>query len=616
VVRFRFQEGIREDIRYQLQVFECATLQSALDKALILEKTVVKKEKDHFNPRRPTQTKKKKFSGNCFNCGISGHKVSDCRKPCGSCGAKGHIKKDCPDKEKPQNQQQNPPQQQKPPLCKNCGKRGHLTKDCRGKNEVNILVKSKSDGLLYAPVQINGVVMEGLLDSGASVSVISFDAAEEIGLEFDPSKKEEMSTAGTSVYSLGVATTSMSCDGITKEVRLQVIDNFKYPLLIGLDIFRIFNALLDSVKGTFTVNTIQVKPQPQFATVKEALEVRWNSPSDHLDDKQCEALLSVLNDFNDVFVDKAEECIGSVANVEPMKITLMPDKTQPIFIPQWKLPFKDEEALRNQIPDLLRLKIIRDSKSSWNFPVVMAAKKDGTLRKCLNVKKLNDVSVKERLPLPTFEDIVNRMGGCKYFSTMDAMHGYWQMPLDKESSQYLAFTVPGVGGGHYEYCVTPFGPTNAPGAFQKRFAESLKPELGVCVESMLDDAIVHSKNWEDHLQALRRVLTLIRKANWKMKRKKCSFGQIYAEVLGHIISLEGVKQNPKKTQKMLQIIQIHSRKDLRSWISFIGYYQKFIPHFSDSAQVNYSTGEKETLAIVTALEKYWYYIKGSPVTVY
>jgi hypothetical protein len=76
---------------------------------------------------------------------------------------------------------------------------------------------------------------------------------------------------------------------------------------------------------------------------------------------------------------------------------------------------------------MLDLRVIKESKSPRNFPIVLATKKDGRKRKCLNVKKLNDVTVKEPLPLPTFEDVIDKMGGCKYFSTMDAMHGYWQM---------------------------------------------------------------------------------------------------------------------------------------------------------------------------------------------
>jgi hypothetical protein len=115
-----------------------------------------------------------------------------------------------------------------------------------------------------------------MVDSGASVSVAD----------------------GNSVKSLGVSTVMMTCDGVLRQVELQVIDDFKYSLLIGLDV----------------------------------LAEKWSSPSDHLDQSQSSELLKVLEEFNDVFVDKAEECIGHIANVEPMKITLTDER--PIFIPQ------------------------------------------------------------------------------------------------------------------------------------------------------------------------------------------------------------------------------------------------------------------------------------------
>jgi hypothetical protein len=217
----------------------------------------------------------------------------------------------------------------------------------------------------------------------------------------------------------------------------------------------------------------------------------------------------------------------------------------------------------------------------------MVSKKDGSVRFCINVKKLNDVTVKEKLPLPRFEDVVDRLEGCEFYSMMDAWSGYWQMKLDIMSSPLVAFTVPGIGGGHYEFVSTPFGPTNALGTFQKRFAQSLIPELGKTVETLLDDAVVHSKTWKNHLYDLRRVLELFRKKKWLLKRKKCTFGQLGVNLLGHVVSKEGVAQDPLKREKMLSIMNIDTKKDLKSWISFIAYYQKFIPHFSTFAKPLY-----------------------------
>jgi predicted aspartyl protease len=471
VIRYRFMDGSKSDIRTQLQLLKCETLQDAVDRAIIIERALKKKQPVLVNEIRDKKERKKdnmnsnkpKVNLRCYNCGILGHKQSECRKPCGKCGRTGHKKYQCRDNDKKGDDNGDDV------VCYNCGQSGHMKRECpfRRKPNVNAMCDNRG-GLLFVKLFVNGNELEALVDTGATHSIIDYRVVCLLGLVPNVRKVKSMSLADDSTIKCGgEVSAEVTIDSVSRSVKFQVIQKFKYDLLVGLDVLKAFAAELNVVTGELTVkeslNSIESNQE-----MTEVLERKWFSKTDHLKSEEKKELLSVLNDFEVIFVDKSEECIGHFADIEPMKIKLIDDT--PIYSPPYRLPLRDLEEVKKQVNEMLKLKVIKESTSQWNFPIVMAPKKDGTLRFCINVKKLIDITVKEKLPLPRFEDVVDRLEGCEFYSMMDAWCGYWQMKLDPESSPFVSFTVPGIGGGHYEFLSTPFGPTNAPGTFQKRFA--------------------------------------------------------------------------------------------------------------------------------------------------
>ena len=147
-------------------------------------------------------------------------------------------------------------------------------------------------------------------------------------------------------------------------------------------------------------------------------------------------------------------------------------------------------------------------------------KKDGTLRLCIDFRKLNDRTLKDSFPLPRIDDTLNKLNGAKFFTTLDLESGYWQIELDEASKEKTAFIVE---DNLFQFKRMAIGLCNAPATFQRTMNFVLRDVLGKKALVYLDDIIIYSKTWEDHLNDLREVFSLLEKANFKLKLKKCQF---------------------------------------------------------------------------------------------
>ena len=162
--------------------------------------------------------------------------------------------------------------------------------------------------------------------------------------------------------------------------------------------------------------------------------------------------------------------------------------------------------------------VIQPSKSPWSSPVVLRHKKDGSIRFCIDYRDLNHVTKKDVYPLPRIDDALHALGRAKYFSTFDLASGYWQVPIDKKDREKTAFIC---HKGLYEFKVMPFGLCNAPGTFQRYMDLVFAGINWVSMLVYLDDIIVFSSSFEEHLIHLEKVFKRISNANLKLKASKC-----------------------------------------------------------------------------------------------
>jgi hypothetical protein len=216
---------------------------------------------------------------------------------------------------------------------------------------------------------------------------------------------------------------------------------------------------------------------------------------------------------------------------------------------------------------------IRPNVSPWGAPVLFVKKKDGTLRLCIDYRKINKLTIKNKYPLPRIDDLFDQLGGASIFSKIDLRLGYHQVRIKGEDIHKTAFRT---RYGHYEFVVVPFGLTNAPATFMCLMNNVLSKFLDKFVLVFIDDILIYSNNREEHEEHLRLVLQVLIEHQLYAKFNKCDFFQKQTHYLGHVLSEEGVAIDLDKIRSIMEWLTPKDVSDIRSFMGLAGYYRSFI----------------------------------------
>lgn len=304
-----------------------------------------------------------------------------------------------------------------------------------------------------------------------------------------------------------------------------------------------------------------------------------------LDQAESTILTQMLSNYKELF----SEDISSVQlNAEHRIIT---KEIHPIKIPRRRYSPLENSIIRSEVQSLLTSGCIRPSRSEWSAPVVLVKKKDGTPRFCIDYRQLNNATIKEVYPIPRIDETLDSLASMRYFTTLDFTTGYWKIPIREEDKKKTAFET---SDGAFEWNRMPMGLCNAPYTFQRFMDIIMKSMKWTKCLVYLDDIIVFSRTFGEHLTDVEDALKLIKHAGMKLKLKKCKFAYEKVLYLGHIISKEGIEVDPEKINAINTIKELRSVAEVKSFLGLCSYYRKFINQFSIIARPLYKLLEKNS----------------------
>ena len=239
------------------------------------------------------------------------------------------------------------------------------------------------------------------------------------------------------------------------------------------------------------------------------------------------------------------------------------------------LAFRDEEE--KIIADQLDAGVIRESTSPWSSPLVYVRKRDGSTRPCVDYRKLNDVTKKDAYPLPRIDDCLDSLSSAKLFSTLDLQSGYWQIEVDEADKCKTAFIT---RRGLYEYNTLPFGLCSAPASFERCMEMVFRGLQWRTLLVYLDDVVIFSSTLEEHISRLDDVFGRLKAAGLKLKPSKCDLLREEVLFLGHVVTKDGVKPDPRKVECIKEWRVPRDLHGLRSFVGYCSYYRRYIKGFS------------------------------------
>ena len=341
---------------------------------------------------------------------------------------------------------------------------------------------------------------------------------------------------------------------------------------------------------------------------------RRPSLPERLSPLQQQQLNDLFREFSDVF-SQGEDDLGS---------TPLLDHTIETYGPPLRQPYRRQNpAVRReemvQVQQMLASNVISPSNSPWASPVVMVRKKDSSLRFWVGFRQLNAATVKDTHPLPRIDDLLDALHGARWFSTLDLKSGYWQVPITENDKAKTAFSTS--SGQLCEFNQVPFGLCNAPATFSCLMDRVLAGLHWETCLFYLDDIIVFSSTWEEHLARIRQVFEWLRHANLKLGADKCTFAAKEVSYLGHRVTEEGLLPDSSLLEAIREIPPPKTATEVRSFLGLAGYYRRYVKNFAAIAGPLHALTRKDAVLqwsaeCQAAFDKLKTLLTTSPITAF
>ena len=322
------------------------------------------------------------------------------------------------------------------------------------------------------------------------------------------------------------------------------------------------------------------------------------------DEERGVKLQGICQEFDTGRWREIKEEFGEVFTDEPgrtgvCKLAIETGQAQPIASGPHRVPDRLKEGVRQEVAKLLEMGVVEESTSPWASPIVPVPKPDGSIRLCIDYRRLNGVTQADPYYMGTLEEILERVGSSKCLSKLDLCKGFYQIEVEAESIPKTAFITP---FGKFQFRRMPFGLRNAPSIFQR----VMDCVLRGCYEfsaPYIDDIVVFSQSGEEHPDHLKKVLLALRDNGLTAKLEKCAFGKTKLEYLGHQIGGGEMAVPEHRATAMAEFVLPRTKRQLRAFLGSASYYRKFVSHFADHSSLLTPSTSKFSPSVVVWSEE-------------
>lgn len=505
---------------------------------------------------------------------------------CFSCGLPGHVQASCPKKSKTENISNSNIATPSTAVtstntCSFCKKPGHKVETCfakiksesRNKDNVNFcreIEVTRNSDIMVAVIQ--GVPVDVLIDSGSTISLASSELVKHFDCPRKPAFRVLKGIGSQEVESTYFVTLPIEFSDLTLEVDLFVVDAMymNTPVIIGTDVLNREGITYVRTRDRQCITRDGGRDYETVLTVESSEQLPINT---ELAGEDLTKLLNIIRKFSSNLITGT-----AVSTVNTGNMSIKLNNNTPVNYRPYRLSHAETLRVRGIVKDLLDKNIIQESESEYASPILLVTKKDGSDRLCVDYRKLNEVTVKDRFPLPLIDDHIDRLGRHKFFSSLDMATGFHQIPMDKDSVPLTGFVTP---EGHFEYLKMPYGLANAPVVYQRIITKTLRHLIDSGkVLVYIDDVLIMSETTDEGLTILHEVLSTLTNAGFSINLKKCSFLMTKVEYLGRTISQGQVQPSKQKVKALAESPVPKNVKQIRQFLGLAGYFRKYIAGFS------------------------------------
>lgn len=593
----RISRGLHHTIAQQLYVAKCDESEWTID---WLTKVFSKFHSTERRPSVPSETSQNRRKTDSTSSS-QGKKPRDLSNwTCVNCDQKGHTIQNC---SQPRNEERIKKgleairlrkQQQKDTTATPATSVNRMEKPIASKSRPQTSGTPKNQEQTRLPcdelpktsitAKINGLEMNGRLDTGADMTIILNDVVEKLKLPILPWNQPPLIVAnGSELTPLGMVTVLVTYDGLDKPLLAAVVQKTgNNQHLWGDDFFQTFN--LGKKLVTHSKQLISTSPdvgERQTNTVTSAIEQQH--PIDkvefgNINEDAKKLFEETLIKHSDTF-SRNEQDIGRTSTIKH-RIILTDDK--PVHKPPYRIPFRNRDEMEQTLNKLIATGAIRESKSPFASPVFFVGKDHGKSKRLVaDYRHLNAITVVDRTPMPHPEDVFGLLSGMKIFAKLDITSMFNQIEVDERDIEKTAIITP---FGLYECPLMSFGLVNAPATAVKLMKEVLRDLNGKTCYVYFDDIIIFAEDLPQLVQRCTSVLERLKEHNLKLKPSKCIFGVESVHFLGHVISARGIEIDPRRIQDVKNFPTPKNPSDVRSFHGLCSYNRKFIQGFADIAK--------------------------------